>query len=79
MVKPAYYNAINEYTIVDEMPAGKGYADIIFIPRPFSDKPAMIIELKYNKSAEGAIAQITSVYGITPSGPLRLKRRNIEL
>lgn len=58
VVKLAYYNAINEYTIIDEMPAGKGYADIIFIPRPFSDKPAIVIELKYNKSAEGAIAQI---------------------
>ena len=58
VVRLAYYNAINEYTIVDEMPAGKGYADIVFIPRPFSDKPAMIIELKYNKTAEGAIAQI---------------------
>jgi len=58
VVRLAYYNAINEYTIVDEMPTGKGFADIIFIPRPFSDKPAMVVELKYDKSAEGAIAQI---------------------
>lgn len=58
VIRLAYYNAINEYTIIDEMPAGKGYADIIFIPRPYSDKPAMVVELKYNKSAEGAIAQI---------------------
>ena len=54
----AYYNAVNEYTIVDEMPAGKGYADIVFLPRPGSDKPAMVVELKWNESAEGAIAQI---------------------
>lgn len=58
VVRLAYYHAINEYTLVDEMPAGKGYADIVFIPRPYSDKPAMIVELKYNGSAEGAIAQI---------------------
>ena len=58
VVRLAYYNAMNEYTIIDEMPSGNGYADLIFIPRPFSDKPAMIVELKYNKSAEGAIAQI---------------------
>lgn len=58
VIRLAYYNAINEYTIIDEMPAGKGYADLIFIPRPFSDKPAMVVELKYNKSAKGAIAQI---------------------
>lgn len=30
----------------------------MFIPRPFSDKPAMVIELQYGKSAEGVIAQI---------------------
>lgn len=58
VLRLAYYNAVNEYTIIDEMPSGKGYADLVFIPRPFSDKPAMVIELKYSKSAEGAIAQI---------------------
>lgn len=54
----AYYNAMNEYHLIREMPAGKGYADIIFLPRKYSDKPAMIIELKYDKTAEGAIRQI---------------------
>ena len=52
------YNAVNEYTVIDEMPAGKGYADVVFLPHPFSDKPALVMELKYNQSAEGAIAQI---------------------
>ena len=36
----------------------KGFADIVYIPKKPSEKPAMIIELKYDKSAEGAIAQI---------------------
>lgn len=58
VLRLACYNAVNEYTIIDEMPAGKGYADVIFLPRPFSDKPALVMELKYNQSAEGAIAQI---------------------
>ena len=58
VVTLAYYNAVNEYTLIREMPVGKGYADIIFLPRKKSDKPAMVVELKYNKSAEGAIAQI---------------------
>lgn len=58
VVRLAYYNAMNEYTIIDEMPTGKGYADLTFLPRPCSDKPAMIVELKYNKSAEGAIEQM---------------------
>lgn len=58
VVTLAYYNAVNDYTLIREMPVGKGYADIIFLPRKKSDKPAMVVELKYNKSAEGAIAQI---------------------
>ena len=58
VISLAYYNAINEYTLIREMPSGKGYADMIFLPRCHSDKPAMVVELKYNKSAEGAIAQI---------------------
>lgn len=58
VLRLAYYNAVNEYTIIDEMPSGKGYVDLVFIPRPFSDKPAMVIELKYGKPAAGAIAQI---------------------
>lgn len=54
----AYYFAMNEYTVIRELPSGKGYTDIVFIPRKRSDKPAMVVELKYNKSAGGAIAQI---------------------
>lgn len=54
----AYYNAVNEYTVVREMPSGKGYADLVFLPRKYSAKPAMVIELKYDESAEHAINQI---------------------
>ena len=55
----AFYFAREYYNIVREMPTGKGYADIVFIPRPMHmDKPAAVIELKKNKNAEGAIAQI---------------------
>ena len=52
----AYYTARNEYTLVRELPAGKGYADMAFIPK--SDKPAMLVELKWDKDAETAITQI---------------------
>ena len=58
VISLAYYNAVNEYIMIREMPTGKGYADIVFLPRKHSDKPAMIIELKWNHSAKGAIAQI---------------------
>lgn len=54
----AYYNARIYYTVVREMPTGKGFADFVFLPRKMSDKPAMIVELKYNQSAETALAQI---------------------
>ncbi len=48
----------NDYTLVREMPAGKGFADVVFLPRKCTDRPAMIVELKYGKSAEEAIGQI---------------------
>ena len=55
----AFYFAKEYYNIVRELPSGKGFADICFIPRPLhADKPAAVIELKYDKDAEGAIAQI---------------------
>ncbi len=40
------------------MPSGKGFADMIFIPRKNVDKPALVVELKVDKSAETAISQI---------------------
>ncbi|MCI9336193.1 MAG: AAA family ATPase [Lachnospiraceae bacterium] len=54
----AYFNAVKEYMLIREMPTGKGYADIVFLPRKHSDKPAMIVELKWNRSARGAIEQV---------------------
>ena len=55
----AFYFAREYYTIVREMPSGKGFADIFFIPRPMHmDKPAAVIELKKDKNAQGAIEQI---------------------
>ena len=47
------------YTMVRELPAGKGFADVCMLPRPCHlDKPAIVIELKWDKSAVGAIEQI---------------------
>ena len=55
----AFYFAREYYTIIRECPSGKGFADICFIPRKLhADKPAVVIELKWNKSAKGAIDQI---------------------
>jgi len=54
----AYYYARNEYIIHRELASGKGFADLVFIPRKHVDKPAMVVELKYNKDADTAINQI---------------------
>lgn len=54
----AYYSARKDYKIIREMPAGRGFADVVFLPLPFSRKPAMIVELKVDKSAQAAIGQI---------------------
>lgn len=53
----AYIYAVNKYTVVREMTAGKGFADVVFIPFHDTD-PAMIIELKRNRSAGSALNQI---------------------
>ena len=58
VIASAYFSARKDYTFVREMPSGKGFADMVFLPRKGSDKPALIVELKWDKSAKGAIAQI---------------------
>ena len=58
VISLAYYSARKRYIVERELPAGKGFADLIFLPRKNNSNPAMIVELKYNKSAEGAIEQI---------------------
>ena len=55
----AFYYAREYYTIIRELPTGKGFADICLIPRPLhEDKPAVVIELKKDQDAQGAINQI---------------------
>ena len=56
-VQLAYYAAQDLYTIIPELDTGKGYADLAFIPKK-PDIPALLIELKYDKNADTAIAQI---------------------
>ena len=55
----AFYFAREYYTVIRELPTGKGFADVCFIPRKsHADKPAAVIELKWNKDAKGEIDQI---------------------
>ena len=55
----ALYAARNFYHIYRELPGGKGFADLVFVPRKnFPDKPALLVELKWDKTARGALEQI---------------------
>ena len=54
----AYYYASNDYIIHRELATGKGFADLVLIPRKNVDSPAIIIELKYDKAVDTAIDQI---------------------
>lgn len=44
---------------IREFPTGKGFADIVYLPRTnYPNRPVIVVELKWDKSAEAAIAQI---------------------
>ena len=58
VIKFAYIVCIDYYLKVEELPTGKGIADVVFIPKRDTALPAMIVELKWNETAESAIDQI---------------------
>ncbi len=59
VIRFAYFYANTRYTVISELPSGKGYADIAFIPY-IPNTPAMIVELKRNSSTETALTQIAN-------------------
>jgi hypothetical protein len=54
----AYYSARKDYRLMRELPTGRGFADIVFWPLPSVNKPALVVELKYDQTARSAIEQI---------------------
>ncbi len=54
----AYYSACRDYTLVRELPTGHGFADMVFLPKRTTLNPALVLELKWDKTAEGATSQI---------------------
>ena len=58
VIKFAYIVCIDYYLKVEELPTGHGIADVVFIPKRDTSLPAMIVELKWNDTADSAIAQI---------------------
>ena len=59
VIKFAYIAAVDQYLKVEELPSGKGIADVVYLPKRNSMLPALVVELKWNKTSEGAIRQIT--------------------
>ena len=57
----AYLSAMQYYfKPIREFPAGRGFADFVFIPKPEFQKfyPALVVELKWNKDVKTALDQI---------------------
>lgn len=54
----AYYYARNDYVMHRELATGKGFVDIVLIPRKNVDSPAIVLELKFWQDADAAIDQI---------------------
>ena len=59
-VSLAYYAARHDYYIIRELPTGKGFADLTFIPKKNNKRalPGIVVELKWDKTADTAISQI---------------------
>ena len=58
-VQLALYAAKIYYTVLLELDSGKGYIDIAYLPIPkYPNLPALVIELKHDKTAETALTQI---------------------
>ena len=53
-----FLSTTNTYNVVRKLPTGKVYADLVYLPKPGVNKPALLIELKFDKSALTAVTQI---------------------
>ncbi|MBQ8639321.1 MAG: AAA family ATPase [Lachnospiraceae bacterium] len=57
-IRFAFLSSMDEFVTIQELPSGNGYADIVFLPFKHSDKPILVVELKWDKSTADAIEQI---------------------
>ncbi len=58
-IQYALYAAQKYYSTIQELDSGKGYADLVYLPAPkYPDKPALLMELKYNKNVKTAADQV---------------------
>ena len=58
IIKFAYISCVDDFVRIEELPTGTGYADVVYLPKAGSNLPILLIELKWNKTQEGAISQI---------------------
>lgn len=58
VIKFAYISCVDRYSRIEELPSGRGIADVVYIPKAKTTLPAMLIELKWNKTDEAALQQI---------------------
>ena len=58
VVKAALVATVDEWSAVDELPSGHGFADVAYLPRRGSSKPALVVELKWDKPVEAAMGQM---------------------
>lgn len=57
-IQVGYFAYKDYYMKCEELASGRGYADMVYVPKKGMDIPALIVELKWNDSAGGAIRQI---------------------
>lgn len=58
VIRFAYISCIDEFLRIEELASGRGYADVVYFPKRGSAMPVLLIELKWNKTEDGAISQI---------------------
>ena len=58
VVKSAFIAAADHYATIEELPSGRGLADVVYLPKRGDPAPALVVELKWDRSPEAAIAQV---------------------
>ena len=58
VVRAAYISAADHYATVQELPSGRGVADVVYLPKRGDAAPALVVELKWNRKPDAALAQI---------------------
>lgn len=58
VVAMAFLTAEDDYRRFEEIAGGRGYADMLFLPKKRAEYPAILIELKWDKPVEAALNQV---------------------